>query len=224
MTQRICMVKVYVASIDKLLEGDYFEVRKKSVSEERKKKIDACKMKTDKARSLAAGLLLQFAWNSYKKKDSEMIEISYIENGKPVCTSDERFHFNLSHSGNYVACAVSEEAVGIDIQQVKKADLLIAKRFFLPEEYELIQQAFQKEQSEIFCKLWTGKESYMKYTGEGMSKMMNSFMVNMKGHYIDDKIKDEKIPIKWYADIPSYQVAVCSTKEEFSSKLIWVTF
>ncbi len=217
------MVKVYVASIDRLLEDDYFELKKQSVSEERKKKIGACKMKTDKARSLAAGLLLQFAWNSYKRKNSEMIEISYIKNGKPVCISDKAFHFNLSHSGEYVACAVSEEVVGIDIQQVKKVDLLIAKRFFLPEEYELILKTQQNEQSRIFCKLWTGKESYIKYTGDGMMQLMNSFMVNTKDSYIYDKKNSIKIPVKWYTDILDYQIAVCSLEKQFIEKPIQVT-
>lgn len=217
------MVKVYVASIDKLLEDDYFELKKQYVSEERKKKIGACKMKTDKARSLAAGLLLQFAWNSYKRKNSEMIEISYIKNGKPVCISDEAFHFNLSHSGEYVACAVSEGAVGLDIQQVKKVDLLIAKRFFLPEEYELILKAQPKDQPEIFCRLWAGKESYMKYTGDGMTQMMNSFKVDMEESYIYDGKKNIKIPVRWYTDIPNYQVAVCSPEGQFIEKPIQIT-
>lgn len=217
------MVKIYVASIDKLLEDSYFEQKSQDVSEERRKKIDVCKMQKDKARCLAAGLLLQFAWDEYNSKKGDKLEVLYMKNGKPICISDEMFHFNLSHSGKYVACAVSKEAVGIDIQQVKKVDLLIAKRFFLPEEFELIQKALPKEQPDFFCKLWVGKESYMKYTGDGMKQMMNTFMVDVEGNCVYDKKENQTIPMKWYFEIPDYQMAVCSLNGIFVEKPIFIT-
>ncbi len=215
------MVKVYVASIDSLLVDDYFKLKEKSVSQERKKKMEACRMKKDKARSLAAGLLLQYAWNS-DRKTTEKVEISFGDNGKPVCSNDESFHFNLSHSGEFVACAVSEEIVGIDIQKEKTAELAIAKRFFMPEEYETILRASKEEQARIFCKLWTAKESYMKYTGEGMSKRMNSFLVNMKDAFIYDEIDRIVIPVRWYTNIADYQIAVCSLDRELVEEPIRV--
>lgn len=217
------MVKVYVALIDKLLDNSYFEQKKQEISDERRKKIDACKMQNDKVRSLAAGLLLQFAWDEHKNKNNGKLEISYVMNGKPICVNDPDFHFNLSHSGFYISCAVSKEAVGIDIQQVKKVDLSLAKRFFLPEEYELIQKALPMEQSDFFCKLWAGKESYMKYTGAGMKQIMNTFMVDMEGNCVIDKKENQTIPMKWYSDIPYYQIAVCSPEGIFIEKPIFIT-
>ena len=218
------MVEIYVASIDKLLEESCFEKKVQEVSDERRKKIDACKMKKDKVRSLAAGLLLQFAWKEHNDKNEKNLTISYDEKGKPVCVNEPTFHFNLSHSGMYAVCAVSNKAVGVDIQQVKKIDLAIAKRFFLPEEYERIQGALPMLQAEYFCKIWAGKESYLKYTGLGMKQMMNSFLVDIEKGNVYDRKKNQVIPIKYYSDIPDYQIAVCSMEGKFIQKPIGVTF
>jgi len=43
-------------------------------------------------------------------------------------------HFNISHAGHYVACVISDEPVGIDIEIIKSVDLRIAERFFALEE------------------------------------------------------------------------------------------
>lgn len=51
-------------------------------------------------------------------------------NGKPVVRQLPSFHFNLSHSGDWVVCAVDDAPVGIDIEEIKPIDLAIAKRFF----------------------------------------------------------------------------------------------
>lgn len=51
-------------------------------------------------------------------------------NGKPVVRHIPSFHFNLSHSGDWVVCAIDDAPVGIDIEEIKPIDLAIAKRFF----------------------------------------------------------------------------------------------
>ena len=76
--------------------------------------------------------------------------------------------FNLSHSGRYAACIVGAGVCGIDIEQIKEKRefTCIAERFFCENEKTYLKS---EETSEAFYKIWTLKESYMKYTGTGFA-------------------------------------------------------
>jgi len=60
------------------------------------------------------------------------------EHGKPYLENSKLF-FNVSHSGIYVAAAVSEDHVGIDIEKLRRNKLQVARRFFSEEEIALLQ-------------------------------------------------------------------------------------
>ena len=50
--------------------------------------------------------------------------------GKPFLINAVEIHYNISHSGSYAACVVADLPVGIDIEQIKSADITIAEHFF----------------------------------------------------------------------------------------------
>jgi phosphopantetheinyl transferase len=71
--------------------------------------------------------------------------------------------FNLSHSGEYKTVAVSEVAVGIDIQQHKPCDFeAISDRFFAK------KVSGQKQ----FFDLWAAKEARAKCSGDPLIKVL----------------------------------------------------
>ena len=210
------MIKVYIASIEMLEDNKIFERELQKVSEERKKKVNHCKMLEDKKRSLLAGILLQYAWENFcllKHREEEDLQISYGENEKPQCINAPDFFFNLSHSGKYVVCAIAEEAIGIDIQQIKESRINTAKRFFAKFEWEQIEQESLKEQQALFSKLWAMKESYIKYTGLGMKQGLNTFCINHKTGVVSDR--NDHIVAFSYArnNIKGYYTAVCSKEK-----------
>ncbi len=91
-------------------------------------------------------------------------------NGKPVFLEYPEVHFNLSHSGNYVVCAVAQCEVGVDIEGGRRIRPSIENRFFSEEECRWVCKADSEElHSERFFRLWTLKEAYSKLTGEGIS-------------------------------------------------------
>ena len=45
---------------------------------------------------------------------------TYTEHGKPYLSDYSDVHFNISHSGEYVVCSVSDKPVGVDIQKISK--------------------------------------------------------------------------------------------------------
>ena len=78
--------------------------------------------------------------------------------------------FNLSHSGKYVCCAVSDEEVGVDIQQmIPLRNFRVAERFFSEREQKALAACEERQRREQwFYELWVKKEAYAKLTGEGI--------------------------------------------------------
>ena len=81
--------------------------------------------------------------------------------------------FNLTHSGEYLAYAISDEGeIGVDIEhpQRKMSDLAsIAERYFTPEESQALNRLTGIAQTELFYKIWTLKEAALKTVGTGIS-------------------------------------------------------
>jgi len=87
--------------------------------------------------------------------------------GKPeVC--DGACHFNVSHAGQACAVAVSDEAIGIDIEpQRTLADLeTLANRVLTPAEHGWLRN--QPQRSHQLIRLWTVKEAALKAAGQGL--------------------------------------------------------
>ena len=89
--------------------------------------------------------------------------IAYGPYGKPCLRDYPDAHFNISHSGPYVACAVSDEPVGIDIQEVVPYDPDVARLVFSEEEIERIEKSL--DQDLAFARTWAKAESVLKVTG-----------------------------------------------------------
>lgn len=106
----------------------------------------------DKRRSLGVELLL--------KKVTGRSDYVLSKNEKPYFPDNEVF-FSLAHCGDYAVCAVSDVPVGVDIELPRVGGARLAKRFFQPDEAALVYAADDPDRE--FCRLWTLKESYIKY-------------------------------------------------------------
>ncbi|MCM1089893.1 MAG: 4'-phosphopantetheinyl transferase superfamily protein [Butyrivibrio sp.] len=100
-------------------------------------------------------------------------EYCYGEHGKPDFAGGG-LHFNLSHSGQYVCCALAEEEVGIDIQRMRPMkNMRVAERFFSQGENDLLQECgSEKERQELFYRIWVRKEAYAKLSGAGIAAVV----------------------------------------------------
>lgn len=73
------------------------------------------------------------------------------EDGKPFIPGLPDLHFNLSHSGEYIAGAFSDREVGLDLQEESRTHisvLRIAKRFFTDIEYKTLLSLPEKNGTE----------------------------------------------------------------------------
>lgn len=140
----------------------------------RQEKIDLIRRLPDKALSLGAGLLLQKALPG-----ADLTQICFGENGKPYLPGSQT-QFNLSHAGDWALCAVGNAPLGCDIEQMRSFKMSVARRFFCAEETRMLEEAEGQAQTDLFFRLWTLKESYLKAVGKGLSKPMNSFCVTFE--------------------------------------------
>lgn len=205
------MVYLYAIDIRVLPDPKENPAALHPVSSSRRKEVMKYLQADDRKRCLGAGILLArilplFGGNPEK--------ITYGTGGKPQA---ENVHFNLSHSGNLVICAVGSKAVGCDIEKVGPEPEGVAERFFHRNEAEYLQKFQGQERNEMFFRLWTWKESYVKMTGEGMQLSLQDFEVLPEGERIRVRRGDEILPCRMMEyDIPGYKVTVCAGEEEFA--------
>ena len=159
-------MKIFMTDIVPFRDDKIFSQMLPFITEDRKNKIVQLKKKEDRCRSLAAGILLEYALREYgisllPGKMQQMV-LTFGENGKPVLKENIGIYFNLSHSGRYVAGVFSDSEVGIDVEQIRKGQMKVAERFFCPEEYLALQKGKMKKADCYFTELWTRKESYIK--------------------------------------------------------------
>lgn len=172
------------------------------LSSERKKKADRYKFDADKKRCMLAEFLLRDALAQFGYKCDDEIYYIFNEHEKPYLRDCKDVYFSISHSGDYVACIVSNVEVGIDIEKITDIDLNIAKRFFAKGEYEMIL-AFEnaKDKLDAFYRIWTKKEAYIKMTGKGFSGGFETFDTCSKGF----AYKFQELDL-----VPEYKCSICS--------------
>ncbi|MBV8467146.1 MAG: 4'-phosphopantetheinyl transferase superfamily protein [Burkholderiales bacterium] len=79
--------------------------------------------------------------------------------------------FNVSHSADYVACAVSPYgSVGLDVEASLDASEIasLLRTVAHPEERRVIGSAEESKQVLLFMRCWTRKEALLKATGVGL--------------------------------------------------------
>lgn len=100
----------------------------------------------------------------YKLKE----QLVYGAHGKPTFLRSSAPHFNISHSGKYAVCALSEVPCGIDIQEKKELkNRRIFEKILSPKEQNEVLLSTDK--ATVFYKYWTRKESFLKLTGQGIT-------------------------------------------------------
>lgn len=142
------MTRIFIADVSCI----DIEAFLSKVSPARREKTLRLSKDDDKRRSLGVELLL--------KKVTGRDDYVLSKNEKPYFPDNEVF-FSLAHCGDYAVCAVSDVPVGVDIELPRVGGARLAKRFFQPDEAALVYAADDPDRE--FCRLWTLKESYIKY-------------------------------------------------------------
>lgn len=146
------MIKLYVVDFHELIP--FKDEAIGLLSGERLYKALKYVKEEDTLRSITGSLLM-------KKYTGGLDDIKYDFYGKPC---KDNVFFSLSHSNNYVVLAVGDSEIGVDIELNRSRNPKLA-------DYVLsdLEKATLKEDID-FYKMWTAKESLVKYVGFGIDR------------------------------------------------------
>jgi len=129
----------------------------------------------DRQRGMLGKMLLIKGLESLGHNSSLLNDIKFTSFQKPYF--DKPIHFNISHSGEYIICAISKtNKVGIDIEEIKDIPLIDFDNEFSKKELEEIYNA--KNPLQLFYTYWTQKEAFLKAIGSGLNVPLNTVAIH----------------------------------------------
>jgi len=109
------------------------------------------------------------------------LQIDTTEFGKPFLPDHPEVSFNMSHSGDILAIAISSQCqLGIDVECYKARNTWegLVKKCFAPEEADYWYCLDNAQRSHAFYQFWVKKEAFVKAVGKGITLGLNQCVVN----------------------------------------------
>ena len=163
------MIEQYAVNIQGVTIGG-IEMCRRLLSPEKARRVDRFRFDADKVRCTVGEALVRYLTVQRYGVPNGRLQFAYAERGKPYFTGDAAaVHFNLSHAGDWVVCAIGPGPLGIDVEHVKDRKVTFASAALSEGEYARWCALPEDRQSGEFYRLWTMKESYSKLLGVGLS-------------------------------------------------------
>ena len=163
------MYKLYAFFGLEQIDSTILKVFMNYLPEERKIKVLHYRWENDQKLSAVSYLLLLHAL--FKEYNICSPVVAYTDKGKPYLPDHPDIFFNISHCPYGCTCAVSDEPIGADIQDVRPFSWDIARRCCSQAEIIKLQQVCDPDV--CFTRMWAMKESYLKMTGEGITRSLS---------------------------------------------------
>ncbi|MCQ2435351.1 MAG: 4'-phosphopantetheinyl transferase superfamily protein [Clostridia bacterium] len=211
--------KVYYADFGEFIENESLvSERLGELDEKRRQRIAKARHSDIKAQIMAGGLIIRAAL-----KDSfgiDEFELAENEFGKPYVVGRPDVHFNISHSGKVVVCAVSDTECGVDVEDLSVShDIMgVATRFMSVLEYDAMMMS--ENPNRAFCRLWTLRESYVKMRGRGFDIGLSTLKCDFhlgKAKISEQGVEQNDAFFKEIYGIIGYQAAMCTNGEREST-------
>jgi 4'-phosphopantetheinyl transferase len=169
-------VHVWQAELDLPIES--IEKLARSLSADELDRANRFRFEQHRHRFVASRGILRAILASYLNAAAAQIRFAYSPQGKPTLDTSSQsalryptLSFNVTHSEGLALYAITlDRLIGIDIEYLPPPREVneLAKRFFLPREYDTICSFPPAQQQAVFLQIWTYKEAYLKATGEGL--------------------------------------------------------
>ncbi len=131
-------------------------------------RINKQKKKEESDRKLIASALTASMIRKYFGIPIREQKLGEGEFGKPYLVGFPDAHFNISHSGKYIICAVSDTPVGVDVEEIRQFNPKVAKRFFSKKVQKSLLDSGNKDR-DFTCE-WVKLEANLKRLGVGLAK------------------------------------------------------
>lgn len=159
------MIQVFIAVIPKLTARHYA-----LLSKEERERATRFLFERERGHFVFGRAMLRTILGSALGLSGAQVPIQVGASGKPEIRGCGGYSFNLSHSGDYAALAVTQGMqVGIDIEVHRpNCDFrAIAAEYFCPAELANLE-ACSLHVEAMFLRYWTLKEAYLKAVGSGL--------------------------------------------------------
>lgn len=185
----------------------------------KRKKTKRFRFWQDAQRTILGYSLINYLLTSRADVGQDQIKMEFDKYGKPHLI-DLPYYFNISHSGDWIVCAVGDRPLGVDVERIGEIDIKIADRFFArPEVLDLLSIAEEK-QMDYFFTLWTLKESYIKAEGQGLSIPIDTFWFRFDDDQLSFHADDDPgWNFRLYPQLDGYKLALCSLEEKLPDKM-----
>ncbi len=154
----------------------------------------------------------------------DVTELSFARDvmGRPYLSTpaDHGIDVNLSHSGTYVAAAVSTVGrIGVDVEIERPVHEGVAERCFAPAELNLLRNTPVILRTSRFFQLWTLKEAYIKAVGGGLTLQRKRISFDLGGDAIRVTVLDAphettRWHVRSWNPAPRVWLAVCAEHAE----------
>ena len=198
-------MKIYSCKISDFSEEEFSKHFYAMNAERKESTLRLKNVKKQKAR-IAADYLCRLALSEFCKISKEQIGFALTANGKPYAVNCKA-KFNISHSGDYVVCAVSDKEIGIDIEKIRPISPKAADRFACPNELDYISS----NESGLF-EIWTLKEAYFKCIGTGLGADIKNVSFKIKKDGI--VCSENGFDCSFFKIADGYICAVCEKEKE----------
>jgi 4'-phosphopantetheinyl transferase len=171
-------MKIYLININDVTEKElnhWFD----SMSDSRKAEVRNIKNKSKYVSKIISDHICRKSVSEFCGIPENKIVFSKNEYGTPFANGINA-HFSVSHSGELVICAVSENEIGIDIEKKREIRPDISKKFATDSENEYIGN-----DTDRLFEIWTLKEAYFKCIGTGLGADIKNVTFDVDG----DKIR-----------------------------------
>lgn len=202
------MVRIYAVCCAALTDEARLNAALLRLDAARHARVERLQDKQKRAQCAAAGLLLTHLFGC----NGQPPRLTHGSRGKPYLLGEGFPCFSLSHSSNYVFCAVADSEVGLDAQELTPYRDKVAARWFTDPERAWLAE----DPDGRFAALWAKKEAYCKFTGFGLVLPPSSFTVPCPADGWD---KDNRCCWKEYtfpADVPIAVAVCCGDEEKFA--------
>lgn len=220
-------VEVYAIRNSDHIRDETFRALFQTLSPDRQEYVSKFRRTSDYQRSVLGDALAHRMLRDKLGRERMNMEIIRNAYGKPFLKDHDNLHFNVSHSGQWVVCAVGYKPVGIDVEKMENIDMDIAKRYFHKTEFNALLNCPPSERLFRFFDLWTLKESYIKAVGKGLHLPLDSFVMERQdGEWEWAPVVGENggtYYFKQYALEEGYKLSVCSMDRHFPKQIQYVT-
>ena len=129
---------------------------------QRMEEINACKNDSVRREKYSAWALLRYAVTDALSLNFEDVQFVKLPSGQWIC---DKCSFSISHADGAVVVALSDLAVGVDVEKVKNINPRLAAKVLTEREFERYIELSNEGKSAFLLECWCKKEAIFKANG-----------------------------------------------------------